>query len=91
MVSKPIEVSEIHLEIEKPTPPKPFIGAFSDQSQWQKEVSSPHISIGYRIHFNTPKLCINSVFKLHNETMNIWTHLLAFLLAVYIAIVKCQP
>ena len=91
MVSKPIEVSEIHLEIDKPTPTKPFIGVFSDQSQWQKEVSSPHISIGYRIHFNTPKLCISSIFKLHNETVNIWTHLLAFLLAVYIAIVKCQP
>lgn len=36
----------------------------------------PFIFYGYRIHHNT-KNCLISVFKIHNETLNIWTHLIA--------------
>jgi len=38
----------------------------------------PFIFYGYRIN-HTIKDCLFSIFKLHNETMNIWTHLLPFL------------
>ena len=52
------------------------------------------IETGYRINFSSSRLCLYSIFKLHNETVNIWTHLLgvgAFVvLGVYIAIAKCE-
>jgi len=37
----------------------------------------PYIYEGYRSDFSL-KLCLKSVFKKHNETGNIWTHLFAF-------------
>lgn len=39
----------------------------------------PFIINGYRIHHSI-KDCLKSVFTLHNETLNIWTHLFPFLL-----------
>jgi len=57
-------------------------------------MSSPHIETGYRINFSSSRLCLNSVFRLHNETANIWTHLLGVccfvLLGIYIALAKCE-
>jgi len=38
----------------------------------------PFILNGYRIHHEI-RDCFLSVFKLHNETLNIWTHLLPFI------------
>jgi len=38
----------------------------------------PFILNGYRIHHEF-KDCFLSVFKLHNETLNIWTHMLPFI------------
>eukprot|EP01113_Clastostelium_recurvatum_P041938 TRINITY_DN6746_c0_g1_i1.p1 TRINITY_DN6746_c0_g1~~TRINITY_DN6746_c0_g1_i1.p1 ORF type:complete len:353 (-),score=56.35 TRINITY_DN6746_c0_g1_i1:173-1231(-) len=34
---------------------------------------------GYRVHFGF-KLCLHSLFRWHNETLNVWTHLLGFLM-----------
>jgi channel protein (hemolysin III family) len=34
-----------------------------------------YIRSGYRVHFSF-KLCIISLFRRHNETLNVWTHLL---------------
>eukprot|EP00741_Cyanophora_paradoxa_P025328 tig00000367_g24447.t1 len=39
------------------------------------------ILTGYRVRFSI-WLCLKSIFRLHNETMNIWTHLLGFALFV---------
>lgn len=36
---------------------------------------NPHILSGYRVHFSR-RLALHSLFRLHNETLNIWTHLL---------------
>ena len=36
---------------------------------------SPHILNGYRVHFSL-RLCLLSLFRLHNETGNVYTHLL---------------
>ena len=33
------------------------------------------ITHGYRINFNNPKKIIKSLFMVHNESVNIWTHL----------------
>ena len=30
--------------------------------------------VGYRVDF-TPRLCLYSLFRLHNETLNVYTHL----------------
>jgi len=43
---------------------------------------------GYRIGYTTFKDCFKSIFMIHNETVNVWTHFLAVLsyltLAIYI-------
>lgn len=40
-----------------------------------------HIKSGYRVHFSW-RLCLRSMFRMHNETLNIWTHFVAFLLFI---------
>ncbi|KAJ6231859.1 adiponectin receptor protein [Anaeramoeba flamelloides] len=40
------------------------------------------INGGYRLHF-TIKDTLSSIFEIHNETINIWTHLLATMVFVY--------
>ncbi|XP_056141462.1 progestin and adipoQ receptor family member 3-like isoform X2 [Lampris incognitus] len=40
---------------------------------------NPYITDGYRAHLSS-KLCLKSIFILSNETVNIWSHLLGFLL-----------
>ncbi|KAL0965820.1 hypothetical protein UPYG_G00286190 [Umbra pygmaea] len=40
---------------------------------------NPYITDGYRAHLQS-KLCLKSIFILSNETVNIWSHLLGFLL-----------
>jgi adiponectin receptor len=37
------------------------------------------ISAGYRVEYNW-KACLKSVFSLHNETLNVWTHFIGFLI-----------
>jgi hypothetical protein len=37
----------------------------------------PFIVHGYRIHHSLPE-CFKSIFSMHNETLNIWTHLVPF-------------
>ena len=39
------------------------------------------IRTGYRVHY-AYRTCIASIFRLHNETTNIWTHLLGTLIAL---------
>lgn len=40
-------------------------------------VDNRHIFGGYRINYDTPKKIFRSLFMLHNESVNIWTHLFA--------------
>ena len=47
--------------------------------------------IGYRPELHSYSLCLNSVLRVHNETANIWTHLLgsvlfAALIAIYFSL-----
>jgi adiponectin receptor len=41
-----------------------------------------HITHGYRINFNTPKKILKSLFMLHNESVNIWSHCLPAIVIV---------
>lgn len=54
----------------------------SDEApEWTK--GNPFIIGGYRAHY-TPSMCFRSLFSLHNETGNVWTHLTG--LFVYISL-----
>ncbi|XP_077572193.1 progestin and adipoQ receptor family member 3a [Stigmatopora nigra] len=46
---------------------------------------NPYITDGYRAYLPS-RLCIKSLFVLSNETVNIWTHLLGFLLFFFLAV-----
>ncbi|XP_068191266.1 progestin and adipoQ receptor family member 3-like isoform X2 [Antennarius striatus] len=46
---------------------------------------NPYITDGYRAHLPS-KLCLRSIFMLSNETVNIWSHLLGFLLFFSLAV-----
>lgn len=37
---------------------------------------NPHIKLGYRLNFTDPLSIVRSLFIFHNQTINIWTHLL---------------
>jgi len=43
---------------------------------------NPHILTGYRVCF-TPSLAARSLFRWHNETVNVWTHLVPLLWFCY--------
>ncbi|CCW63324.1 unnamed protein product [Phytomonas sp. EM1] len=44
-----------------------------------------YIITGYRSYYNT-KMCLLSMFRLHNETFNIWTHLAGALIFVVLIV-----
>ncbi|KAI8098179.1 hemolysin-III related-domain-containing protein [Gilbertella persicaria] len=44
-----------------------------------------YVLSGYRFYRST-KECLKSLFKLHNETMNIWSHLLGFFFFMYLSV-----
>lgn len=46
---------------------------------------NPYITDGYRAHLPST-LCLRSIFMLSNETVNIWSHLLGFLLFLTLGI-----
>lgn len=47
-------------------------------------IDNSSITDGYRINFNTPTKILKSLFMVHNELVNIWTH---FLPAIFFIIV----
>ncbi|MCJ1405416.1 hypothetical protein MMC11_008644 [Xylographa trunciseda] len=48
---------------------------FEDLPEWMR--GDPYIRRGYRKQLNSLKECYESLFYLHNESVNIWSHLLA--------------
>lgn len=42
-----------------------------------------HITHGYRINFNTPKKIFRSLFMIHNESVNIWSHCLPAMIIIF--------
>lgn len=47
-------------------------------------VYNDYLHHGYRINYKSHKDMLRSVFQLHNETTNIWTHLIGALVFTYI-------
>jgi adiponectin receptor len=61
----------------------PYIGPKEDALPEHVDFET-FIETGYRINFNTWNLSLCSLFRCHNETANVWTHLLGGL--VFIAV-----
>lgn len=57
---------------------KERIGPLDDYHKYLKD--NDYIIHGYRLHFNSVGKILKSLFLLHNETINIWTHALGSLL-----------
>ena len=52
------------------------------------------LKTAYRIHFHTWWDCLRSLFMLHNETMNVWSHLIGaimFFSSIFYVIFYVQP
>ena len=56
---------------------KAFVGGSEDVRDYA--IDNEYIIRGYRINHNTNGRSIKSIFVCHNETVNIWTHLLGAL------------
>ena len=74
---------------------KPYIGDRDDPLLDDFVISgSTKLQVGFRIRFHTYWDCARSIFMIHNETVNIWSHLLGaiffFALGIYI-LVALQP
>lgn len=48
-------------------------------------LARPHILSGYRVRF-APSLCVKSLFRLHNDTLNVWSHLVPAVALLAIAV-----
>ena len=57
---------------------KPHIGKKEEIPA--EEVFNKYILTGYRINYQPWKAILGSIFQWHNETMNIWTHGLGFII-----------
>jgi len=77
-ISGGLKVVDLDAEDEKPFPsPKSYmLHAYDELPAWMKD--NHFIRTGYRVQFSVA-LCFKSLFKLHNETWSIWTHLIGFL------------
>ena len=55
---------------------KPHIGVIDEMEP--EKVWNKYLVTGYRINFVSWKQVFGSLFLWHNETMNIWTHMVGF-------------
>ena len=61
-----------------------YIGDFRDAPEYTTKC--PYILYGYRIGFTNAKRVIKSLFMIHNETTNIWSHIIGVLIYVFFII-----
>ncbi|PVZ99498.1 hypothetical protein BB558_004506 [Smittium angustum] len=64
--------------------PNSYTKSYSDTPSWMIE---PFIYSGYRPVLNSYKLCLHSILKTHNETGNIWTHMIGAALVITLTLV----
>jgi len=53
-------------------PAVPYIGPISKVDAYMADGS--YLETGYRINFNTYKQAFSSLFMVHNESVNVWSH-----------------
>ena len=49
-------------------------------------VDNDHLHSGYRKNFHSKSMLVRSMCMAHNETMNIWTHLIGAIVFVFLII-----
>lgn len=59
---------------------KEYIGSINEAPPWERD--NEFILTGYRINYNSWSSIFRSILEFHNETVNIWSHLLGALLFV---------
>ena len=62
---------------------KPYIGDIDDPNLEDYVRDNIYIKTNYRICFHTWWDAAGSLFMLHNETLNVWSHLIGALLFLY--------
>jgi len=70
----------------------PFIGDIEHVPPFM--VDNEFINHGYRIGFNSTKKILRSLFILHNESVNVWSHLfgvLLFIILIFYTFVSKEP
>ena len=60
----------------------PYIGDYDDPNLDEFIRDNEHLRTGYRIFFHTYDLCARSLFMMHNETINVWSHLIGSLIFI---------
>ena len=60
---------------------EPAIGAFEKAPHYVKD--NEHITSGYRLNFNTPRRILRSLFMVHNESVNIWSHCIPAVVIIF--------
>lgn len=67
---------------------QPYIGKWEDAHEFTRD--NEYVKKGYRVNFNSVKRILRSLFMIHNESMNVWSHLCGVLLFItfvaYIAV-----
>ena len=66
----------------KETKLKTYIGDQDEAPEFM--VVNKFIHRGYRINFDSYCKLIKSLFMIHNETVNVWTHLFGMIIFVYL-------
>ncbi len=64
---------------------KPYIGDYDDPNLEEFVKDNPHLRTGFRICYHSYWECAGSLFQIHNETMNVWSHLLGAIFFVSMA------
>lgn len=75
MGKRTLSSHRLHQKPEEVNPEELPLYHISEIPQWMAE--NRFIRRGYRAGY-TMRMCVRSVFALHNETMNVWTHLIGF-------------
>ncbi|KRX03856.1 hypothetical protein PPERSA_04651 [Pseudocohnilembus persalinus] len=88
-----MQIQQQQIEIEKPQTHKhfsdyftmfldqtPFLGRIDEAPQYI--IDNVYILTGYRINFHSSYMILKSLFMIHNETLNIWTHLIGCIIAI---------
>ena len=65
---------------------EPYIGNIDDPNLEDFLVDNPHLKTGYRVFFHSYWDCARSLFMIHNETMNVWSHLFGLFIFIGIMI-----
>jgi adiponectin receptor len=84
-ISNDLEISKISKNSKiSPCPHRERVGSISEAPDFLKD--NEYIHHGYRINFNSHTKVLRSLFVLHNESVNVWSHLLGVLMVLLLAI-----